>query len=53
MAATFRAGKRRPSFAATLGVDAWAAQARDGRGDDATTPRLVRDAVAALLGVEL
>ncbi|MDT7580447.1 MAG: L-cysteine:1D-myo-inositol 2-amino-2-deoxy-alpha-D-glucopyranoside ligase, partial [Pseudonocardiales bacterium] len=34
-------------------VDAWAAEARAGRADDPTAPRLVRDAVDALLGVAL
>jgi L-cysteine:1D-myo-inositol 2-amino-2-deoxy-alpha-D-glucopyranoside ligase len=38
---------------ALAAVDAWAAQARERRGDDPTAPRLVRDAVDALLGVEL
>ena len=38
---------------ALAAVDAWAAQARAGGGDDATAPRLVRDAVDALLGVAL
>ena len=38
---------------ALAAVDAWAAQARTQRGCDATAPRLVRDAVDALLGVQL
>jgi L-cysteine:1D-myo-inositol 2-amino-2-deoxy-alpha-D-glucopyranoside ligase len=37
---------------ALAAVDAWAEQARGG-GDDPTAPRLVRDAVDALLGVAL
>ena len=38
---------------ALAAVDAWAQDARAGRGDDATVPRRVRDAVDALLGVAL
>jgi L-cysteine:1D-myo-inositol 2-amino-2-deoxy-alpha-D-glucopyranoside ligase len=38
---------------ALAAVDAWAEQARAGGGDDPTAPRLVRDAVDALLGVAL
>jgi L-cysteine:1D-myo-inositol 2-amino-2-deoxy-alpha-D-glucopyranoside ligase len=38
---------------ALAAVDAWAARARDGRTGDASAPRLVRDAVDALLGVAL
>jgi L-cysteine:1D-myo-inositol 2-amino-2-deoxy-alpha-D-glucopyranoside ligase len=34
-------------------VDTWAAEVRDRGGDDTTAPRRVRDAVDALLGVEL
>jgi L-cysteine:1D-myo-inositol 2-amino-2-deoxy-alpha-D-glucopyranoside ligase len=39
--------------AALAAVDAWAAAARDRRGRAADSPRLVRDAVDALLGVRL
>jgi L-cysteine:1D-myo-inositol 2-amino-2-deoxy-alpha-D-glucopyranoside ligase len=38
---------------ALAAVDAWAAEALERRGRDATAPRLVREAVDALLGVEL
>jgi len=38
---------------ALAAVDAWATRALERRGGDATAPRLVRDAVDALLGVEL
>jgi L-cysteine:1D-myo-inositol 2-amino-2-deoxy-alpha-D-glucopyranoside ligase len=38
---------------ALAAVDAWAARARERRGDDPTAPRSVRDAIDALLGVEL
>jgi L-cysteine:1D-myo-inositol 2-amino-2-deoxy-alpha-D-glucopyranoside ligase len=38
---------------ALAAVDAWAGEALDRRGADAAAPRLVRDAVDALLGVEL
>jgi L-cysteine:1D-myo-inositol 2-amino-2-deoxy-alpha-D-glucopyranoside ligase len=38
---------------ALAAVDAWAQEARTRPGDDATAPRLVRDAVDALLGVAL
>jgi L-cysteine:1D-myo-inositol 2-amino-2-deoxy-alpha-D-glucopyranoside ligase len=39
--------------AALAAVDAWAAEALERRGGDATAPALVRDAVDALLGVAL
>jgi L-cysteine:1D-myo-inositol 2-amino-2-deoxy-alpha-D-glucopyranoside ligase len=38
---------------ALAAVDAWAAEALDRRGGDAAAPRLVREAVDALLGVDL
>jgi L-cysteine:1D-myo-inositol 2-amino-2-deoxy-alpha-D-glucopyranoside ligase len=38
---------------ALAAVDAWAAEARERRGTDTGAPQLVRDAVDALLGVEL
>jgi L-cysteine:1D-myo-inositol 2-amino-2-deoxy-alpha-D-glucopyranoside ligase len=38
---------------ALAAVDAWAAAARAHGGDDAAAPRVVRDAVNALLGVVL
>jgi L-cysteine:1D-myo-inositol 2-amino-2-deoxy-alpha-D-glucopyranoside ligase len=38
---------------ALAAVDAWAGEARTDRGPDPAAPRLVRDAVDALLGVAL